>query len=357
MKKHYSIFLFAVLTFQGINSLAQNIGIGISSPQAKLDVNGTSLFRGNNSNSFTAPLRAGTEFFSGRNSDGTLPPGLSLPDLAFNWGGPGGGYRNFITSRHDQGAGVGNTIEFYINSSNTAAGSVGAGFGNNLQLSVTGTGVGVGTNTPDPSAALEVSNANKGLLLPRLTDTTMVSSPAEGLMIYNKKTKSPSYFDGSNWMSVDNSNAALNPQDSIVFILSNSNTAGLSNGTYKAFTAEDFGSAVYATSSNPPDMNTITLSKYFDATSVGFKRLMATKGINSGTLEVLIFNRGSTTIPYYSFKVTSWYTLEFHTSVSALDGKLIENYKLTGQSIAFKNWTTNSSFTYTPAANQVTSSY
>ncbi|WP_421876185.1 beta strand repeat-containing protein [Marinoscillum sp.] len=50
--------------------------------------------------------------------------------------------------------------------------------------------VGVGTSTPDASAALEVSSTTGGLLMPRMTTTQRdaISSPADGLMIYNTTT-------------------------------------------------------------------------------------------------------------------------------------------------------------------------
>lgn len=50
--------------------------------------------------------------------------------------------------------------------------------------------VGINTATPDASAALEIKNTNKGLLIPRvsllsLTDNVTVPSPAVSLLIYN----------------------------------------------------------------------------------------------------------------------------------------------------------------------------
>ena len=66
--------------------------------------------------------------------------------------------------------------------------------------------VGIGTNTPDPSAALEIvaTSANKGILIPRLTQTqrNAIASPATGLLIY-QTNNSPGlyYFDGTNWVA------------------------------------------------------------------------------------------------------------------------------------------------------------
>lgn len=42
----------------------------------------------------------------------------------------------------------------------------------------------VGTDNPDPSAALQLEATDKGLLLPRVSATSAVASPAQGLMLY-----------------------------------------------------------------------------------------------------------------------------------------------------------------------------
>ncbi|RCR69746.1 exosporium glycoprotein BclB-related protein [Larkinella punicea] len=44
--------------------------------------------------------------------------------------------------------------------------------------------VGIGVSTPDASAQLEVKSTDKGVLLSRVVSTSLVSSPAEGLIVY-----------------------------------------------------------------------------------------------------------------------------------------------------------------------------
>ncbi len=55
---------------------------------------------------------------------------------------------------------------------------------------------GIGTNTPNASAMLDITSANKGLLIPRvnlnsLTDAATIASPANALMIFNTNTALP----------------------------------------------------------------------------------------------------------------------------------------------------------------------
>jgi hypothetical protein len=65
--------------------------------------------------------------------------------------------------------------------------------------------VGVGTNTPHASAALEVKDSARGILIPRITATqrTSISSPAEGLMVYQTDgSKGFWYYDGAIWKNI-----------------------------------------------------------------------------------------------------------------------------------------------------------
>lgn len=60
--------------------------------------------------------------------------------------------------------------------------------------------VGIGTTTPDASAALEVSSADKGFLMPRMTTAQReaIANPAEALKVYDTDTQSFwSYIDGA----------------------------------------------------------------------------------------------------------------------------------------------------------------
>ncbi|MCC5924542.1 MAG: DUF1566 domain-containing protein [Crocinitomicaceae bacterium] len=55
--------------------------------------------------------------------------------------------------------------------------------------------------TPNNSAILDVESDNKGVLIPRMNNAQMnaISSPSEGLLIFNTKTKCFHYFDGTAW--------------------------------------------------------------------------------------------------------------------------------------------------------------
>ena len=61
--------------------------------------------------------------------------------------------------------------------------------------------VGINTDgsTPDPSAGLDVKFNNKGFLPPRVADTTAISTPIEGLLVYDMSSHCMRYYNGTSW--------------------------------------------------------------------------------------------------------------------------------------------------------------
>jgi len=61
--------------------------------------------------------------------------------------------------------------------------------------------VGIGTTSPSISSALDITSTVGGFLPPRMTEIQRdnISSPAEGLFIYNLDSKCPQYFNGTIW--------------------------------------------------------------------------------------------------------------------------------------------------------------
>ena len=69
-----------------------------------------------------------------------------------------------------------------------------------------GNNVGIGTTTPDNSSILDLSSVNRGLLVPRMATAAMVgiTSPANGLLIYNTDSACFCYWNSSAWISLCN---------------------------------------------------------------------------------------------------------------------------------------------------------
>lgn len=69
-------------------------------------------------------------------------------------------------------------------------------------------GVGINTNSPHASAALDVSSTDKGMLIPRMSQSqrNAIVSPANGLLVYQTDNVSGFYFyDGSAWTYLNGS--------------------------------------------------------------------------------------------------------------------------------------------------------
>jgi hypothetical protein len=83
-----------------------------------------------------------------------------------------------------------------------------------LSKMAVGQNVGIGTNTPAASAKLDITDTNRGLLIPRvaLSNTSIaapVTAPATSLLVYNTATAgnvTPGfyYWDGVQWMRLQN---------------------------------------------------------------------------------------------------------------------------------------------------------
>jgi len=79
--------------------------------------------------------------------------------------------------------------------------------------------VGIGTTSPDSSAVLDLSSPSKGLMLPRVSDTSSVDNPNAGLIVYNLNENAPYYFNGSNWQSMNAMSMMMTPNstDSVTY--------------------------------------------------------------------------------------------------------------------------------------------
>ena len=63
---------------------------------------------------------------------------------------------------------------------------------------------GIGTSTPNASAKLDVSSTTQGVLLPRMTTTqkNAISSPVEGLEVYDSTLKKKCFYNGTAWETI-----------------------------------------------------------------------------------------------------------------------------------------------------------
>jgi hypothetical protein len=77
-----------------------------------------------------------------------------------------------------------------------------------VSLQPNGGSVGIGNASPDASALLDMTSITQGFLPPRMTSTERdsISSPADGLIIFNITTSKINYYNGTHWHAVSSSN-------------------------------------------------------------------------------------------------------------------------------------------------------
>ena len=204
--------------------------------------------------------------------------------------------------------------------------------------------VGIGTASPNTNSVLELSSPNKGLLLPRVTDTTVVSSPSAGLVVYNTNTKSPTYHDGQKWNSVAPSMMMpTTGADSITYFFSGTNNMGpMFNGERRLESIQVAGSLY-----NGSTDLVATLTKYHDVNSVVIQRRFLDQA-QMGTLEIKYYKNG---VVYRSMKFGNlkFASMSHGFLDKGLDGSgvLVEYFSFTFGSYGYKDWPNNNSFYYT----------
>lgn len=106
-----------------------------------------------------------------------------------------------------------------------------------LMISISFAQVKVGDNYENihSSAVLEAESTDKGFLPPRMTEQQRdaISSPAEGLIVYNLDEKCVNFFDGTEWKSF--CGGSTDPGEELIC------GAYLANGEFKEFMCHNLG--------------------------------------------------------------------------------------------------------------------
>lgn len=175
--------------------------------------------------------------------------------------------------------------------------------------------VGIGTTVPDSNAVLDVFSDNKGILIPRVGDTGTIASPLEGMIIYNKNTKTPYYHDGIRWVSLGGRlpSGATSAQSRITYQVS---APGFS-GTELDATSFQWGAGIGVGPGGPSlsSSSEITFTKQFDIDSDGFN-LATLRGTNYPSIEFK-FYAGASLAPYLSYRLQNIYFSGYSVSTAS----------------------------------------
>ncbi len=211
--------------------------------------------------------------------------------------------------------------------------------------------IGIGTTTPNTNAVLDIFSNNKGILIPRVGDTGIITSPLEGLIIYNKNTKTPYYHDGTRWLSLGGRlpSGVATSTDRMTYQI----TGGAFNTAELEFLAASVGvSNPSPTPGGIPSASSYNLMKVDDINSKHFN--MATfLGTHFASIEFKYYATGAS-VPYASIRLKDIYIESYQTSLSAGGGSLTESISIAYDNYGFKDWVNGVEFGYSTITRTVT---
>ena len=184
---------------------AGNVGIGVTAPQAKLDISGGVKLANDAATCVGVPAKYGTLRYTGTALEICQAGGWAAVD-ATNGGSSSSPW-------------VTNAPNIYFNTGRAL-------------ISTTG-----GTS-PDASAALEIQSTTKGFLPPRMTETqrNAITAPVDGLIVYNTTVSQLQFYAGGLWQQIG--------------VAGTSNTAGTANQRLQFLGYGNSGAPGDGTSSN-----------------------------------------------------------------------------------------------------------
>jgi type VI protein secretion system component Hcp len=315
------LFTFLSKTY---NLNAQNIGIGTTTPQSKLHILNSQAGDGGLSQSLLIE----------NNATGSGEAGVLFKNTGSTGTGAKGWFMGLNQTRNMSWA-YGNSFLFSLTK---------------MTLDSTGS-LGIGTLDPNNSAILDVTSTDKGILLPRLADTSNVTAPAAGLVIYNQNTKTPNFFDGTKWNDLNGAGRAAPLVGNITYTVTGTTVGGLAyeTGVLSAFDYSGISftpkpSVVGGGSSKPRNVDSVVILKEFDGNSLPFMR--ASIGGNTiAEIEIKHFLPNDVN-PFFSIKLTTVYVTSQSYFISETTGRRTERLVLQPNKIGFKDWANNKSFSY-----------
>jgi trimeric autotransporter adhesin len=168
-----------------------NVGIGTSSPGAKIEVNGDARFAaavtrdGSGTTSFVAFRNNSNvnSFYEAKTTDGSVFFGTTS-GTSFAVGPTPSVSGNFLRAQSNL---------FFVST----------GGSERLRIDSTGN-VGIGTSSPNAAALLDVASTTSGFLPPRMTTTQRdaITSPPNGLLLYNSTTDKMQARAGGAWVDL-----------------------------------------------------------------------------------------------------------------------------------------------------------
>ncbi len=214
--------------------------------------------------------------------------------------------------------------------------------------------VGIGTATPDSTAMLDLVSVNKGVLIPRIDDTANVVNPAEGLIIFNKHTQTPYYYNGNKWVIMGNFPlSSSTPTDRITYTITGIPGAGFTSLEFPVYTlTQEITNTLFNGSPGKPRFSDFSFTKPSDKNSTGYS-LMAAVPTLLPSIELKVYAAGAVT-PYISYRLKNIIITDFNSNGASAGNSYIENISFSFENYGFKDWVNNLSFGFNVKMRQIT---
>jgi hypothetical protein len=171
-----------------------NVGIGTTSPGAKLTTANSYVVPTNGVSSSTVAIFSNNAVASGEANISVLSRSSGYSRMYF-------GSQTQENAQYIEGYSPGSTAAYLA----FGTGTGGSGVSGTERIRIDSSGnVGIGTSSPSASAILDAQSTTKGVRMPNMTTTqkNAISSPAAGLMVFDTTLVKLCVYSGSAWQTV-----------------------------------------------------------------------------------------------------------------------------------------------------------
>ncbi len=171
---------------------------------------------------------------------------------------------------------------------------------------------------PDPSAMLDVQSTDKGVLIPRMSSSQRlgISSPAEGLAVYDTSTESYWYHDGMEWTEIQSGTSDFATEPTLPGFYSLDANNDLPLGCCNWYTQGTFWQSFTVERSGILDKIELLFTKTTNANPI-FTNLVLYRGQGTGTGEI-VFTGGMN----LTFFGDAWATVPLGNSMPVKAGEV-----------------------------------
>lgn len=198
------------------------------------------------------------------------------------------------------------------------------------------------------NSVIRTTSTDKGILLPKVSNPSVVNSPEQGLIIYDKASNAPAFHNGTEWKSMMMPMPVTTGQDSLTYTFLTGFGPLFELNSPLPFASMSFGASNSAREGeqgvvNWQDMN---LAKAYDRNTHGFVALLGSRpATTSIVIEIKVYKKG-TTVHYFSYKLTNVRVTSVSHSLAENGGGIFESISLSSSTYGFRDNVTGVAIAY-----------